>query len=96
MREAVVERLDDADQHATDHRAHQVADAAEHRPDERDQSELDALAVPGRTECLYREHGGGARRPSNTASEACQDVIAPMVQFAIHQVQQRNQHGNVK
>ena len=47
VREPLVEPLDEADQHAAEHGAVQVADAAEHGGGERDQAELEAGVVAG-------------------------------------------------
>ena len=46
--------------HASDDRAGEVADAAEHGGGERDEAELEAQVVPGRSHCLEVEQAGGA------------------------------------
>ena len=66
---ALVESLDEADQHAAEHGAGQVADAAEHSGGEGDQAELDAGVVVVVWVCTYMSAGGAGQRAAEGEGE---------------------------
>src|SRR6185295_4707890 len=63
---AVVQRLDDTDQHATDHRAEQVADPAEHGCGEGNEAKTKAGVVASLPVDLHKH---GARGTGKGAAE---------------------------